>query len=165
MSGWKSGSSQYLASNLIKLISCCSLTVREARPFMVLARAALGLPCDLGTGPDSSSTVWLSQVQYLVQAILGLQNDILGWEKDFQTGNQLNAIQVLIRDGTPASTAFQHVLHTHNQLVRVLVGCQAPPGALYEQSSWKTYLNVIFGFGSAMAEWMLSSRRYQSAYA
>lgn len=140
---------------------------------MVLARASLGLPCNLSIGRNGQPDAWLSHLQTLVQGMLGLQNDILGWEQDVHMGNRLNAIQVLIRDGMSASTAFHSVLRFHNELVRVLavqrfrLGCSTSRCCTFNKTTvqtrpaWDIYVDMIVGFGNAMVNWMLSSGRYQ----
>jgi len=147
----------------------------SARPLMVLVRASLGLACNLDYGTDRTSGDRIHQVQTLVQSVLGLQNDLLGWEKDHKTKNPLNAVEVLIRDGIEASDAFSEVIQSHNHLMRVLLqvaqqlmlsSAEMMPntGGLiaHEVYLFATLANlrIIVGFGSAMAEWMLSSRRY-----
>ncbi|KAI9777776.1 MAG: hypothetical protein M1839_008571 [Geoglossum umbratile] len=146
----------------------------SARPFMVLVRASLGLPCNLDYGTDRTSDDRIHQVQTLVQSVLGLQNDLLGWEKDHKTKNPLNAVEVLIRDGMEASDAYSEVLQSHNNLMRVLL--QVAQQLMFSSTEMmqsagflghEVYLfamlanlRITVGFGSAMAEWMLSSRRY-----
>ena len=141
----------------------------SARPFMILARASLGLPCHLSVGPGGGEAF---DIQALVQVILGLQNDILGWEKDHQTNNLLNSIQVLVRDGIAPDAAFIHAVDSHNLLVRDLthrasltigrLGTLLPKQEhLLRRRMWAVYIKTVVGFVNAMAEWMLRSRRYQ----
>jgi hypothetical protein len=56
-----------------------------------------------------------------MQAILGLPNDILGWEKDYTADNPRNAVEILIKGGQKTSTAFEDVLTSHNGLVQFSV--------------------------------------------
>ncbi|KAH0559593.1 hypothetical protein GP486_003887 [Trichoglossum hirsutum] len=142
---------------------------------MVLVRASLNLPCNLDYGIDRTRDNRIHQIQTLVQAVLGLQNDLLGWEKDHRTRNPLNAVEVLIRDGVEASDAFSEVLQSHNHLMRVLLrsarqlmisstemhGAGFVAHEAYLLASLAN-LRITVGFGSAMAEWMLSSKRYTS---
>jgi Terpene synthase family 2, C-terminal metal binding len=141
---------------------------------MVLVRASLGLPCNLDYDTDRTSDDRIHQVQTLVQSVLGLQNDLLGWEKDHKTNNPLNAVEVLIRGGMEASDAYSEVIQSHNHLMRVLL--QVARQLMFSSTkvthstgflAHKVYLfaaltniQIMVGFGSAMAEWMLSSRRY-----
>lgn len=135
---------------------------------MLLARVSIGLPCDLTICPGI-----VSEIQTIIQAILGLQNDLLGWQKDFQTDNPLNAVQVLIRDGGSAHTAYKAVLQMHNSLVRTLVHRanlafgyslrrDTQEGKFHDPKAWELYIRVLVNFGNAMAKWMLGSRRYQT---
>lgn len=134
-----------------------------ARPFMVLARACLGLSCDLELGPNSQPSVWFSHFQGLVQAILGLQRDLVGWEKNRQTNNQLHSILVLIRDGAPAERALTEAFRWHNLLVRTLVTavkragtchCDDRPdtGVIFKDRKWSLYVEIAVGFVNATAE-------------
>ncbi|KAA8912002.1 hypothetical protein FN846DRAFT_773590 [Sphaerosporella brunnea] len=116
----------------------------STRPFFILARADLGLPptvTALGNPLDAkypeflaaaAHTSDLRKVECLLQLILGLQNDILGWEKDFKTENPLSAIQVLIAHGAKPQAAMLRVINTHNELVRRCIQhaeivCDNPP--------------------------------------
>ncbi|KAI9764176.1 MAG: hypothetical protein M1840_008658 [Geoglossum simile] len=146
----------------------------SARPFMVLVRASLGLACNLDYDTDRTSDDRIHQVQTLVQSVLGLQNDLLGWEKDHRMKNPLNAVEVLIRGGMEASDAYSEVLQSHNHLMRVLL--RVAQQLMFSSTKMMqntgflahgvylvaalTNIRIIVGFGSAMAEWMLSSRRY-----
>ena len=131
---------------------------------MVLARASLGL------SPSPTIPLYscahqfplITQLQSLTQIILGLQNDILGWEKDHLACNPLNAIAVLIRDGYDATAAFEQVLLAHNDLVGRLTKLAGQMKR--DVGDWRElgqYGRVLSGFGNAMAEWMLCSGRYQ----
>ena len=127
----------------------------SARPFMVLLRASLGLPSAL----DTTAYCHINQMQVLVQAILGLQNDILGWQKDHEEGNALNAVEILIQDGKRPKDAMVQILDAHNDIVQLLLILARPP---YLDTTWMTYIRTILSSCNAMAEWMLSSRRYQT---
>ena len=109
-------------------------------------------------------------MQSHIQTILGLQNDILGWQKDHLTQNPLNAIQVLIRDGRrgDVADAYERVLEMHNALVVRVVEMErelqqqldgAVDGAA--DGAVDVYAKVLLGFGNAMAGWMLGSERYR----
>ncbi|KAK3661715.1 hypothetical protein LTR56_000204 [Elasticomyces elasticus] len=134
----------------------------STRPFMVLFRAQLGLPTDL-TVTLASGSEKLVQLQLLLQAVLGLENDILGWEKDHQEQNPLNAIEVLISGGEHKSEAFHKVLHAHNDLMRVYLSLAAECLAEIEgpeMAQARRYLACMVSCGHAMAEWMMSCGRY-----
>ncbi|KAI5840521.1 hypothetical protein DFP73DRAFT_633880 [Morchella snyderi] len=105
----------------------------SVRPFMILAKASLNLDLTMSNfgnplredqTPASNHRrgydATLAKVERLLQLIMGLQNDILGWEKDFTLSNPLNAIQILILHGATPTTAFADVVETHNELVRQL---------------------------------------------
>ena len=133
----------------------------SARPFMVLVRASLGLPSNL----KDVISPYISWMQVLVQSILGLQNDLLGWQKDHLEGNTLNAVEVLIRDGMPNENAFSETLKAHNAMVRSLLVLTEQYLANYTgtiQGSVSTYIKIIVSFCPAMAGWMDSSMRYHA---
>ncbi|KAI5853773.1 hypothetical protein BZA05DRAFT_335943 [Tricharina praecox] len=104
----------------------------SVRPFLILARADLGLmpvishlgnPLDSGyldvaATIDKANMSNLRKVECMLQLIMGLQNDILGWEKDYKTENPLSAIQILIKCGSKPNIAVARVIDTHNELVR-----------------------------------------------
>ncbi|KAK4891167.1 hypothetical protein LTR27_010241 [Elasticomyces elasticus] len=134
----------------------------STRPFMVLFRAQLDLPTDLTVSLASGSEK-LGQLQLLLQAVLGLENDILGWEKDHQEQNPLNAIEVLISGGEHKSGAFHKVLDAHNDLMRVYLALAVEYLAEIEGSESaqaRRYLACMGSCGHAMAEWMMSCGRY-----
>ncbi|KAI5820136.1 hypothetical protein BZA77DRAFT_240289 [Pyronema omphalodes] len=104
----------------------------SVRPFLILARTDLGLsPAVSALGNplspeyeyilasnDDTKVSCLRKVECMLQIIMGLQNDILGWEKDFKQKNPLSAIQVLIANGSKHSSAIGRVVNAHNELVR-----------------------------------------------
>ncbi|KAK5677584.1 hypothetical protein LTS10_010156 [Elasticomyces elasticus] len=139
----------------------------STRPFMVLFRAQLDLPTDLTVSLASRSEK-LGQLQLLLQAVLGLENDILGWEKDHQEQNPLNAIEVLISGGEHKSRAFHQVLNAHNDLMRVYLSLAAEYLAEIEgpeMARARRYLACMSSCGHAMAEWMMSCGRYSPSSA
>ncbi|KAK5735832.1 hypothetical protein LTR17_007844 [Elasticomyces elasticus] len=150
----------------------CRISMREwmaqriitisTQPFMVLFRAQLDLPTDL-TMSLASGSEKLGQLQLLLQAVLGLENDILGWEKDHQEQNPLNAIEVLISGGEHESGAFHEVLNAQNDLMRVYHSLAAEYLAEIEgpeMAQARRYLACMISCGHAMAEWMMSCGRY-----
>ncbi|KAK6500191.1 hypothetical protein TWF481_010541 [Arthrobotrys musiformis] len=117
----------------------------SARPFMVLARASLGLQPSLsqagntarGTGldiptrrgrSDSARTVtpdleWeeeISRLEVLAQYAMGLQNDILGWEKDHAEENILNSVEILYQIYQHRQSAMREMVLIHNYVVNQL---------------------------------------------
>ncbi|KAK4957160.1 hypothetical protein LTR10_005118 [Elasticomyces elasticus] len=134
----------------------------STRPFMVLFRAQLGLPTDLSMSLASGSEK-LGQLQLLLQAVLGLQNDVLGWEKDHQEQNLLNAIEVLMSGGEHKSRAFHRVINAHNDLMRVYLSLAAEYLAEIEGPEMvqaRRYVACMTSCGHAMAKWMMSCGRY-----
>ncbi|MCJ1228636.1 hypothetical protein MMC12_005297 [Toensbergia leucococca] len=118
-----------------------------ARPFMVLARASLFL----------SPSVPHTALHSTIPLILGLQNDILGWQKDHLASNPLNAVEVLIRDGWEEDSAFACVLEGHNALVRGLSEDEKDKiGGVHGD-----YEVLVKGMANAMGEWMLGCERYR----
>ncbi|CAG8953246.1 hypothetical protein HYFRA_00003449 [Hymenoscyphus fraxineus] len=131
----------------------------SARPFMVVARAGLGLPTSLPNTYRVSSRI--SQMEVLTQSILGLQNDLLGWQKDHVEGNPMCCVEILIHDGMGLKEAFAETLGAHNELVRALLAFAELGGTLNGASDgWTTYVKVLVSFCNAMAVWMMVSKRY-----
>ncbi|KAG0643342.1 hypothetical protein HOY80DRAFT_463053 [Tuber brumale] len=106
----------------------------SVRPFMIIARASLGLDPtlspmgnplaedyqDLLRTSKKSNRNNLAKVECLLQLIMGLQNDIIGWEKDHKTKTPLNTVQILIKDGKKPMRALAQVIAIHNELVERL---------------------------------------------
>jgi hypothetical protein len=128
----------------------------SARPFMVLVRASLGLPATLHIAPPC-----IKQMEVIVQAVMGLQNDLIGWQKDHTEGNQLNAVEVLIRQGYSREEAFAETLSAHNNLVQSLLCLSELDSTATNVTYWTMYICTTISFCEAMAEWMLTSRRYR----
>ncbi|TGZ81634.1 hypothetical protein EX30DRAFT_251685 [Ascodesmis nigricans] len=173
----------------------------STRPFFILARADIGLPAtvssfgnplaskynDLIADGTEGKLTTIRKIECLLQTILGLQNDILGWEKDAATNNPLSAIQVLIKQGVHQAIAVNDVIGVHNSLVFECVtkaqemwneptNCQHVDGVIVksnrffeffrasslkkEEDEVRLYLQVILGFAHGMAHWMAVSKRY-----
>jgi Terpene synthase family 2, C-terminal metal binding len=130
----------------------------SARPFMVLARASAGLPTDLN---DITTSPRINQMQILVQSITGIQNDLLGWQKDHIEKNPMCVVEILIRDGMPHREAFEATLATHNDVVRALLNFAELGPCDEKLEGWSAYVQILVGFCHAMATWMLESKRYQ----
>ncbi|KAK6530919.1 hypothetical protein TWF281_007751 [Arthrobotrys megalospora] len=118
----------------------------SARPFMVLARASLGLqPCLSQAGntakatsqtdipirrgrSDSAQTFtpdleWeeeISRLEVLAQHAMGLENDILGWEKDHAEQNILNSVEILFQVYQHRQSAMREMVLIHNYTVNQL---------------------------------------------
>lgn len=166
----------------------------SVRPFLILTRADLGLMptvhkagnplatsgCNL---PGPSNLSYLRKIETLLQLIMGLQNDILGWEKDAVTNNPLSAIQIQIAEKGSRSTVQVVVktADTHNELVKQCMkyaellwekpgvnegvrfgrlGDWGSVGEVEEREKVKRYLQLILGFANGMAMWMAVSKRY-----
>lgn len=131
----------------------------SARPFMVMARAGLGLPTSLSDTSRVSSRI--SQMQVLVQSILGLQNDLLGWQKDHVEDNPMCCVEILIRYGKGLEKAFAETLGAHNEIVRALLAFTELGGSLNGASDgWSMYVKFLVSFCEALANWMMVSKRY-----
>ncbi|KAF8467317.1 hypothetical protein BDZ91DRAFT_141473 [Kalaharituber pfeilii] len=107
----------------------------SARPFMVLAKASLRIlgnmsPMGNPLSPDYQSFQYrendladdLTRLETTMQCVLGLQNDILGWEKDHKEGLNLNCVQILIAKSRSSNNvvctrALNTAIEAHNQLV------------------------------------------------
>ena len=121
-----------------------------ARPLLVLLQASFGLPA-------TSQTLLPAPLRNL-PLILGLQNDILGFDKDFVSGNSLSAVQLLIRDGMEKKKALLRIVSLHNRLVaEMLLEAQGFEGSVSE----KNYVAAASAWPNAMAQWMVSCERYK----
>lgn len=90
--------------------------------------------------------------------ILGLQNDLLGFDKDFSSRNPLSAVQLLIRDGMDKKAALLRIVRHHNRLVtEMLTEVDRFEGSEGERD----YVAVASGWALGMAQWMLSCQRYK----
>ncbi len=90
--------------------------------------------------------------------ILGLQNDLLGFDKDFSSGNPLSALQLLIRDGVDKKKALLQILTLHNRLVaEMLAEVEHFEGTENEYD----FVSVASRWPHAMAKWMMSCERYK----
>ena len=125
-------------------------TYSIARPLLVLLQASFGLPA-------SSGTLTTGPLENL-PLILGLQNDLLGFDKDFSTGNPLSAVQLLIRDGMDKKKALVRVAGHHNRLVTEMM---AEADRFEGTEAENGYVAAASGWPNAMAMWMLSCQRYK----
>lgn len=90
--------------------------------------------------------------------ILGLENDVLGFDKDHTANNPLSAVQLLIRDGWSRKRSLLRIADHHNSLVKELVMARNQfRGSEVE----RLYVNTAASWPNAMTEWMLSCERYK----
>ena len=134
----------------IKTQSLYIYTHSIARPLLVLLQASFGLPA-------SSRTLTTGPLENL-PLILGLQNDLLGFDKDFATGNPLSAVQLLIRDGMDKKKALVRIVGHHNRLVTEMM---AEVDRFEGTDAGRGYVTAACGWPTAMAKWMLSCQRYK----
>lgn len=153
---------------------------------MILAKASLGLSTEidpLSKIPFSSGRVSptfhsdnlpLLKIELLVQAVCGLQNDIVGWEKDHAERNPLNAIEILLFRQTPKREAFSSAVRSHNLLMQELLkqkeqysanltlelNNKEAGGELAFLGGDFLYLETLVNFTYGMAVWHTRSRRY-----
>lgn len=122
-----------------------------ARPLLTLLQASFGLPAS----PETLTTGPLENLPL----ILGLQNDILGFDKDFSSGNPLSAVQLLIRDGMDKKKALLHIVGHHNRLVTEMMG----QVERFRDSNGpeRGYVAAAGGWPDAMTKWMMSCERYK----
>jgi hypothetical protein len=136
----------------------------SARPFFVLFRAGLGLPLHLNSSLGSADNS-LIKMQFIMQSILGLQNDIIGWEKDHKAGHKFNAVEILVNKGILPVQAFDKVLSSHNDLMKLFVSLrkQYMKDIIHSRQESLTELQnleLITNFGHAMVQWMVGCGRY-----
>lgn len=90
--------------------------------------------------------------------ILGLENDILGFDKDHNANNPLSAVQLLIRDGLIKKRSLLRIADRHNSLVKELVMAR---NQFRGSEAERFYVNTAASWPNAMIEWMLSCERYK----
>ena len=117
---------------------------------LVLLQASSGLPA-------CSDTLTVGPLENL-PLILGLQNDILGFDKDFSSGNPLSAVQLLIRDGMEKKKALLRIVGHHNRLVTEMM---TEADGFEGTGPEKDYVTAASRWPNAMALWMLSCERYK----
>ena len=90
--------------------------------------------------------------------ILGLQNDLLGFDKDVSSKNPLSAVQLLIRDGMEKREALLRIVGHHNRLVTEMT---AEADGFEGTDEEREYVAAALAWPKAMAMWMLSCQRYK----
>lgn len=121
-----------------------------ARPLLALLQASFGLPA-------SSESLTIGPLRNL-PLILGLQNDILGFDKDFSSGNPLSAVQLLIRQGMDKKKALLRIVGLHDRLtMEMMVEAEHFEGTDAERD----YVAAASRWPNAMARWMVSGERYK----
>ena len=90
--------------------------------------------------------------------ILGIQNDLLGFDKDSVSENPLSTVQLLIREGMDGKAALLRTANFHDRLVAHLMkkADQTKPAAAV-----LNYVAAASRWPDAMAQWMLTSPRYK----
>ncbi|CAF9907068.1 MAG: hypothetical protein ALECFALPRED_003056 [Alectoria fallacina] len=122
----------------------------SARPLLVL----LGASCGLSVTSDTLTAGPLTNLPL----ILGLENDILGFDKDHNANNPLSAVQLLIRDGLIKKRSLLRIADRHNSLVKELVMAR---NQFRGSEAERFYVNTAASWPNAMIEWMLSCERYK----
>ena len=137
------------------------------RPFMILARAGLGLPATYQ--PGKFLRLWdhkkaeknvseMKQMELAVATCIGLQNDLIGWEKDAADKNILNSVEILrLIPSVSSRQAFDAVEDTHNKGFERIrdTGPQV-------SGKDAIYVSILKGFTGAMAQWHLRAKRYST---
>lgn len=121
-----------------------------ARPLLVL----LGASCGLSVTSDTLTASPLVNLPL----ILGLQNDILGFDRDHAGENPLSAVQLLIRDGWTKKKALMQIVDHHNHLVKEMVMAR---NQFRGSEAEEQFVNMADAWPNAMTEWMLSCERYK----
>ena len=121
-----------------------------ARPLLALLQASFSLPA-------SSKSLTIGPLRNL-PLILGLQNDILGFDKDASSSNPLSAVQLLIRQGMDKRKALLRIVGLHNRLLtEMMVEAERFEGTDAERD----YVAAASRWPNAMARWMVSCERYK----
>lgn len=160
------------------------LVTISCRPFMVLAKASLRIPTSvdpLSAIPKQSSRKIIDsakspnfeclKLELLVQTVAGLQNDIIGWEKDHRQKNYMNCIEILRLRKVQKRAAFSTAVRTHNLAMHEMLGQvdeysqglvvqMQESGMKPEIDAEMRYLEALVGFTHGMAAWHSRAKRY-----
>lgn len=136
----------------------------SVRPFMILARAGLGLPVAFQPGVyrfwnkkrAQRNANRFKQMELCVATCAGLQNDLIGWEKDAAENNILNSVEILrLMSSTTDIQAFEAAENTHNESFEKI-----RTSKISVSGKDAVYIRILKGFTGAMAHWHLRSKRY-----
>ncbi|RPA81049.1 hypothetical protein BJ508DRAFT_326880 [Ascobolus immersus RN42] len=137
----------------------------SVRPFMILARAGLGLPADyqpskcalfFNRKKAERNAAEMKQMELAVATCTGLQNDLIGWEKDAAENNILNSVEILrLMPATTDIQAFEAAENTHNEGFEKI--CESK---LQVNGKEAVYVSILKGFTGAMAHWHMRAKRY-----
>ena len=157
-----------------------------ARIIMIFARADMGLPTKLSTAGfklEQGGCVHVSQdnveglferIEILVQCIMGIENEIFGWEKDHANSNPLNVVEILIEQGFSALAAMNDAIEVHNVLTdRILELAEVLKKKMsleedrnhtgnYLNEKWSRYLDLVIGMPHGLMAWSITTRRYKT---
>ena len=114
----------------------------------------------------------IQEMEALVNCAVGLQNDIVGLERDITSGDRLNLISVVARAAeddagrTPSSCNIESALFRASELHNVAVKsamswfCELS-GSVSEQSPEFVFASCLLDFISRHFTWASSAKRYQ----
>ncbi len=128
------------------------------RPLLTLLRFALAPPTLAAAGRNTNIDTSAGPLE-LLPLILGLENDILGFSKDYTRHNPMSAIQLLIRDGWTKESAYQRVLELHNARVMEMLS-RVETDRKKASAEERKLLDIASTWPWAMSEWMIGCKRY-----
>lgn len=122
-----------------------------------------------------SNSVWWDTLQLEVSRIAGLQNDLIGLERDLENGEQLNAVIILMRSqcgslskhGYESETAFSQCISQisaehNNSIARCLdkISELHEVSGVTELDAVTEVVQHITTLGETHLKWCASSKRY-----
>lgn len=129
-------------------------------PFFAIIRCFL---CSPSPSEDDQISQLLASLCSSVTLAVGLQNDIVGLEKDMAEGEQFNMISLLVKQQSQdLEAAFTTVIDMHNKAVDSALTCWTQlTRARNLTSPSRKYADCLLGFLATHYAWATHSRRYQ----
>jgi len=114
------------------------------------------LDWNTGGGADQ-----FSDFEFLNQLIMGIQNDIIGFEKDHLLSYPLNIISVLHSQGVPLHRAMERMIKLNRVAVEKAMGMLPELEKKWGRGSEISYCRSILGELPSYAKWTRDSMRYR----
>lgn len=142
-----------------------SLTV-GVQPFLLMLSFDLPWRSANADGVASDSAMLqMQELTAMICRIVGLQNDIIGWERDQETAENCNL--VLLRSACQRDpsiiTALNSTVRLHNETVTNAVSIWEEL-CFVEDASLQVYKDLVIGFVEAHARWAAKANRWASTH-
>ncbi|OJJ39647.1 hypothetical protein ASPWEDRAFT_25457 [Aspergillus wentii DTO 134E9] len=125
------------------------------------------LICSPYPGVDPEFVSRVQQLQSMVGLVVGLQNDLIGLEKDCRNGEMMNAVLVSLREQAGGDEIFPEVV---GEICRIHNASLCTAMEIYQrlkvEVSGKRYEEVLpttaLAFAETHLKWCASAKRYQA---